>query len=238
MDKQLKEQIKHDTFVEQIENIFEYVTTHKAGVLRNGAIVLAVLLVAGSIYGFLNWRKNQRQEDLRKASLVLDGIIGVSGPPGAQMFKTQEEKDTAAMKAFNEVALKHSGSMEGLIARVQASSQLCDMGKTAECESGLKEAANGSHAQIASVAKVSLVSLYHGQKKLAEAEKLCRELIANPTPLVSKEQAQILLVKTIIRSKPQEARSILEQLQNADRSAVTRAAVGLLGELNQISPPK
>lgn len=231
MDKQLREQIKHDKFVEEVTHTVDYLQHHQAQVKKYGGIVAALLVVGVGAYAFMNYQASKRQEDLRQASLVLDAFVGPQNPTGGQAFPTQADKDNAALKAFSDVAAKHSGSREGDLARYSASTILCDIGKVTECEAGLKQVASSADKNIASLGKLSLATLYVAQRKVDQAEPLLRDLVANPTTVVSKEQAQISLAKAIYKTKRQEAEIILKSLQALDRPAVTRAAVSVLGEM-------
>ncbi len=65
----------------------------------------------------------------------------------------------------------------------------------------------------------------------ADAEKLLRSLIDDPTILVSKEQATIALAKVLAKKNPAEARKLLEPLR-AERGPVSRAALTALGEMS------
>jgi len=231
VDKQLREKIKHDKFVEEVTHTVDYLQDHKAQVKKYGGIVAAILVVAAGVYGFMNYQASKRQEDLRKAALVLDAFVGPQNPTGGLAFATQAEKDTAALKAYSEVATQHAGSKEGDLARYSAATLLCDTGKIAECEAGFKQVAASSDKNTASLGKLSLATLFVAQRKNDQAEPLLRDLVANPTAVVSKEQAQIALARAILKTKRQEAEIILKSLQALDRPAVTRAAVGVLGEM-------
>jgi len=235
LDKQLRTQIKHDRFVEEVGHTVEYLQGHKSQVRKYGAIGAAVVVAGIAIWGFMSWSESGRKEELRKASIIQDAFVGDQAPPGGgAWYKTQTEKENAALKAFSDVAGKHSGSKEGQLARFYASTILCDQGKVTECEAGFKQAADGGDAEVASLAKLSLTEIYQSQGKVTEAEALARQLLAKPTVLVSKEQAQIALARSIMKAKPQEARILLEALQALDRPAVTRAAVAVLGEMTGV----
>lgn len=236
MDKQLREQIRHDTFVEKTGAAIEYVKEHQSETRKYGIIALAVLVVGGGIWGYVSSQASARQDDLRKASQVMEAFIGDSSPTGGMVFKTQAEKEVAAIKAYQEVTAKHAGSKEAQLAYLSIGQLNCDQGKEAECEKGFSEATKGPDRDVASLGKLSMAVLYLAQGKNPDAEKLLRELMAAPSVTVSKEQAQIALARAITKSKPQEARLLLESLSALDRPAVTRAAVGALGELTGTGP--
>lgn len=238
MDKQLRQQIKHDKFVEEVTHTVDYLKGHQDAVRKYGVVAAAVIVLAGAVYGFTSYQSRQREEALNKATLVLDAFVGQQSPTGGQVFKTQADKDAAALKAFSEVASKYSGSREGMLARYYTGNLLCDQGKVAECEAAFKEVSNGSDANVASLGKLSLATLYQSEGKTSDAEALLRDLVNHPTAVVSKEQAQLSLARTIMKTKPEEARIILNSLQALDRPAVTRAAVQLLGEMSGQPQPR
>ena len=66
----------------------------------------------------------------------------------------------------------------------------------------------------------------------SEAEKLLRALIDKPTAFVSKEEATIVLAQLLLRSKPQEARKLLEPLRNS-RTTISVKAIATLGLIPQ-----
>lgn len=239
MDKQSRDKLKHDKFVVEVGHTVHYLQDHKASVRKYGGAAAAVIILVVVVWGFLNWRETKRRQDLRTATLYMDGFVGEQPPPGiVHVFKTQAEKDAAVQKAFSEVSTKDSGSLEGQIARYFAGTTLCDQGKVPECEAALRDAMNGSSANVSSIAKLSLITLYHSQNKMTEAEALARQLVDKPTAMVSREQAQILLAKSILRSKPQEAKILLETLMTIDRPSVTRQVVALQGEMMGIQMPR
>lgn len=238
MDKQLRENLKHDKFVEEVGHTVHYLQGHKEAVRKYGAIAAAVLVIAAAAYGFRGYQASQRQDELRKANAVLDAHVGPQNPTGGLAFATQAEKDAASLKAFTEVAAKHAGSKEGNLARFYAATLLCDQGKIQECEAAFKQVIADGDANSASLARLSLSTLYFAQGKLPDAEPIARELVNKPTAVVSKEQAQIVLARILAKTKPQEAKILLESLQALDRPPVTRAAVAVLGEMMGQQAPR
>ena len=77
----------------------------------------------------------------------------------------------------------------------------------------------------APLAKIALAQLYAGQNRMAEAQKLLREVVDKPTDLVSKAQAELLLAQFLQSTNPKEAQKIVQSLKAPDqRPAITRAA--------------
>ncbi len=78
---------------------------------------------------------------------------------------------------------------------------------------------------MAPLAKIALVNLYLGDKKGVEAQGLLQGLIKDPSPLVSKAQAQILEAQVDQATNPQAAKDALKSIDAAaqQRPSVKRA---------------
>lgn len=233
MDRITRHELKTDKFVEEAKHTVEYVSEHRQQLVRYGSIALGVIVLIGLIWLFIGQRRESRQTALKEAMKVTEAPVGAA-PPGAPgpVFANQGEKDAASLKALMGVANNYPGSAEGRAARYMTGTLFVDQGNMAAAEKAFAEVAAGND-EYASLAKLSLSQVYAGTGKTAEAEKLLRGLMDNPTLLVSKEQATIALARVIGRTKPEEARKLLLPLQGSDRSAVSRAALNALGEIAQ-----
>ncbi len=232
MDRLTRKDLKTDKLVVEAEHVLQSVASHPEQIKRWGAVVLAVLVIGGGIYFYRNHQATAREEALAEA-LRIDGAIVSNNPvPPNMTFKTEAEKQTAWNKAFTDLMTKYSGSREGAIGGIYLASQAADKGDLDTAAKLFKQVADEAPSDYASVATLSLAQVYAAQNKQADAEKLLRGLIQNPTPLVSKEQATIELAGVLTKSNPAEARKLLEPLR-IGRSSVSRAAVGMLGNLPQ-----
>jgi len=232
VDKITRRELKHDKFQEEVVHSIDFLAQHREQVKKYGIIAGVVLIAAIAVWGYMRHQSGVRMEALRAAMEIQEGHVGENPPPGARTFKTQTEKEDAAIKAFGEIASKYGGSREGEIARYYMGTLLADQGKVAEAEKAFQEVAREGGAEYAALAKLSLATIYAGQGKYNEAETLLKQLVDRPTILVSREQAQIALAKVYMKSKPLEARKLVEELQKIDRPVVQRAAVNVLGDLS------
>ena len=232
MDRLERERLKHDKFVEQVGHTIEVASEHKSGIYRIGGAVVAVLVIALGTYFYLDSQASARQEALRQAMRVQQAQVGPGESEFVLSYPDQATKDRETEKALREVAAKYPSSSEGAIAHFYLGAMYSDQGKTADAEKEWKVVADSGEKAYASQAKLSLAQLYSSDGRTAEAEKLLRDLIANPTIMVSKEQATITLARTLAPSKPEEARKLLEPLRT-ERSAVSRTALNALGELSR-----
>jgi hypothetical protein len=230
LDSAHRRQLKHDKFVDQVGHSVEYASAHRDQVIKWGGAALAVILLVAGVYWYMSYQHGVRQTALRNAMQTYEAGIGAGGSEFVKSFATQEEKDKAVVKDLTEVANKYASKEEGQIARYFLGLHYADKGNLAEAEKNLKPVAESGKDSYASQAKLSLAQLYDSTGRQAEAEKLLRSIVNDPTILVSKEQATIALGRMLAKKNPAEARKLLEPLR-AERGPVSRAAITALGEI-------
>jgi predicted negative regulator of RcsB-dependent stress response len=230
VDRKLRNTLKHDKFAEEVGAGVSWLDHHKPLVMRYGAIALGAVVLIGAVYFYMRSQSTAREEALAQALRVDNAAVaGAPVPPGGLTFPTPEEKATARTKAFSEVAAKYHGSQEGEMAQMYLASDAADKADFATAERLYKDVMDSAPKGISAMARLPLAQVYSAQGKTAEAEKLLREAVANPTITVSKEEATIHLAKLLIKTNCAEARKLLEPLR-MERTAVSRAAVSTLGE--------
>jgi predicted negative regulator of RcsB-dependent stress response len=232
VDRAHRRELKHDKFIEQVGHSVDYAADHKSQIIKYGAAVVIVLIAVFGWYFYSNQQRAVRQQALRDAMRVQEAQIGPSTSQFVLSFPSEAEKDKAVEKAFTELSNKYSGSAEGAIARYFLGIAAADDGKLAEAEKHFKAVAETGDETYASQAKLSLAQVYEATGRAADAEKLLRSMIDDPTILVSKEQATIALGRLLAKTKPEEARKLLEPLRT-ERGPVSRAAISALGEMSR-----
>jgi predicted negative regulator of RcsB-dependent stress response len=232
VDRLTRKDLKTDKFAVEAEHVFATVASHPEQIKRWGAIIAAVLIVGGGSYFYRNHQATARADALAQAIKIDDAVVSNNPVPPNITFKTEAEKQAARTKAFTDLMTKYSGSREGAIAGIYMASTAADKGDMANAEKLFKEVVDTAPSDYSSVAALSLAKIYAAENKIPDAEKLLRGVMQNPTPLVSKEEATIQLADILTKSNPAEARKLLEPLR-IGRSAVSRAAVAMLGNLPQ-----
>ena len=129
------------------------------------------------------------------------------------------------MQAFTELSKKYSGTQEGAIADMYLASYAVDSGNQAEAEMRYKRVVADGPKAYASLARIALSQIYISEGKMAEAEKVLRDAIANPSATVSKEQAQLALGELLAKSNPTEAHKLLDPLRTSARGTISRMAI-------------
>lgn len=214
-----------------VEHSVDYFSLHRSQIIK---IVAAVVLLAILIGGFFLWRNHQ--QDVRRAKLgeaftTQDAYVGPLNAPIGLSFPTQEAKDQAVSKAFSAVAAEFPGTHEGSIAQFYVASAQLKNNNLTEARKNLQTLADSGDKEYASLAKMSLAQLDYSENKPAEGEKLLRDVIANPTELVSKEEATITLARHLGQTNPAQARALLQPLLLAG-GAIGQEANVAITELN------
>ena len=236
MDRHTRKELKTDKFAQGVGSGFEFVTHHRRQMMRWGLIGLAVVVVVGGALMYRSRQATARADLLTKAMQIDEATIGPPQPPRLS-FPTPEEKEKARIAAFTDVATKYPGSQEGAIAQLAVAAAQADEGKIDEAIKTFQAINDGAPAPYASVAQLSMAQIYESQGKTAEAEKLLRQLIDKPTVFVSKDQATLELARLLAKSNPAEARKLLAPLSASPRTAVSRAAVAVLGQIPAAPAP-
>jgi predicted negative regulator of RcsB-dependent stress response len=232
VDRLTRKELKTDKFAQEFGHSVEYVAEHRKQLFRYATAAAVVIVIAVAIYGFNQYRQGERDDALKSALRIQDAIVGPSAPEGMLSFPTQQLKDAAGVKSMTDVATKYDGTRQGAVAHYYLGGLAADKGNLAEAEKQFKAVADTGDKNYASLAKLSLATIYGSEGKRAEGEQLLRSLVNNPTDLVSKEQATIALAKYLAPYNPQEARKLLEPLR-ADRSAISTVALSTLSTIPQ-----
>jgi tetratricopeptide (TPR) repeat protein len=231
VDKQEREQLKHDVFVEEVTHTIDYAATHKKQLSMYGGLAVAVIVLAGGWWWWSDKQAAERQTALQEALQNQQAAVGPGSSPYLRSFATQELKDAAIIKSFNDIIGKYPSSDEAAMGHYYIGVTYADQGKFAEAEKEWQLVVDKGSKEYASLSRYALAQMYAKQGKAAQAEQHLRYLVDNPTALFSKENAQIELAKLIAPTKPDEARKILEPLrQLSTRGSVSRWAITAYGD--------
>jgi predicted negative regulator of RcsB-dependent stress response len=225
LDRQTRKDLKTDKFAEDVFDVFGWASAHKTEVVRYVAALIAlVLIVAGVIY-YNRSQATAREQALSQALRVEDATTGTTIEPTSLHFDTEAEKTKAKMQAFTELSAKYSGTQEGAIADMYLASYAVDQGNQDEAERRYKRVVDDGPKAYASLARIALSQIYISEGKTADAEKVLRDAIANPSATVSKEQAELALGELLSKSNPNEAHKLLDPLRTSARGTISRTAI-------------
>ncbi len=241
MDRQTRKDLKTDKFAEDVFDVFDWASAHKAEVARYGAILVAVVLIIVGVVYYNRAQAAAREEALAKALRIDDATTGDVVQPTNLHFDTDAEKDKARVKAFTDLSAKYSGTHEAAMADMYLASYAVDAGNLAEAEKRYKKVVDDAPKAYAGLARLSLAQVYASEGKMADAEKILRDAMANPSLTVSKEHATIVLAELLAQSNPAEAHKLIDPLRTSLRGAISRTALtdsANLPPVNAAAPAK
>ncbi len=225
MDRVTRKELKADRFAQEVGHTVEYVSEHRKQVIRYGTIAAAVLVVVIGVMSYFRYQGAQRQQALMDALRIQQAGVNQPGNEFMLSYPTQQAKDQAMRQAFADLYAKYPDSEQGLIGKYYLAIMAADAGQMREAEASFRVVADGSSKAYASLAKLALAQIYAGENRVADAEKLLKDLIENPTIFVSSEQATIELAGILQKTRPDEANKLLDPLRRSPRPAVSRAAI-------------
>ncbi len=235
MDRITRKELKGDKFAEEVFDIFDWASVHKAEVFRYGGIALAVVAIGVGVFYYNRYRAESREEALAAAMRVDDATVGDNSLPANLHYATQEEKDKARAKVFSELAAKYSGTQEGAFAAFELASDAVDKGNLAQAEKIFREVGDSGPKGYAGVARLSLGRVLAAEGKLDDARKVLQDLVKDPSFMVSKDEATIALAQVTAKTDPSAALKMLEPLRVSTRLPVSRVAVNTYGDIDQSS---
>jgi predicted negative regulator of RcsB-dependent stress response len=228
-----RKELKSDAFAVEVGHTLTFFEQHQKELVRYGAAAVGLIVLILGYFWYSGRQHSKRQEALYRAIVINEMPVGPIQPGSVQRsFPTQEVKDEAAIQAFTEIKNTHSGSDEAEIASYYIAGIRADQGKLAEAEKLFKEVADRGDEKHASLARMALAQIYFADGRADEGEKVLRALMDKPTAFVSKEQATILLARSIAPRKPDEARKLLDPLRTVP-GAIGAAAMAAASELPQ-----
>ena len=232
-----RKELKHDKFAEEVQHSLEYVGDHKSQAKLYAGIGVAVVVLIVGIYSYINSQQAQREAALKEALKVQGSAVGAQQSPDVMVFPTSEARYKAIIDKFTEVANKFPGTGQGVIAKYYLGITYADMGKLDDAEKAFLEVENKGDKNYAPLGRFALAQIYEARGKTADAEKELRAIMDRPSILLSKEQATIALARVITKSKPDEARKLLEPFRASTRPAVSRAALDAFSSLPAAGKP-
>jgi hypothetical protein len=229
-----RKELKQDNVALKVEETTHFLVTHRALVIKAGVAILAVLVIGFGSWFFISSRRDAREQALASALELQNATVGtpLGAPAGTLTFPSEAAKSDAIHKAFNSIISQDSGSEEAYAAEYYLAGLDVSEGKPEEALKKYDHVASGANADYASLAKLAKAQVLFSLNRAPEAEALLKDLIANPTAMVSRDQASMVLANGIAASQPEEARKLLLPIA-AEKSDVAQAATSALSEIPQ-----
>jgi len=211
-----RKELKKDEIRETLAHGAEAVISHQ----RIAAMVVAAaVLVAAAVYGWRfyaerqTWKASAALEEAMKVYEARIRAPGQPAEPGEVTYVQEKNKYEDAVKKFSEVARSFPRTRPGQTARYYAALSAVQLGRYDAALKELQELAASANEDYAALARYQMAAVYDRMGKGDEAVKVYRQLAQNPTVLVPKPLVLLTLADHLLRSNPQEAASLYNQIK-------------------------
>jgi predicted negative regulator of RcsB-dependent stress response len=211
-----RHELKQDKFAETAAEAVQEVVEHRSGVIRTVAAVLIAAALAGGIFWYVTSTESRAADALGQALVTYNAPVVPPGTPNMgsmTSFSSDQERLTAAKKAFYEVSDHYGWTRSGQYARYLAGLAETELGNYKVAEDQLRALSNTRRRDLASLAKFALASVYRDEDRSQDAINLLQALIEKPTNAVPKVNSQLALADIYVSGHQNDkAKVIYEQI--------------------------
>ncbi len=242
MRAETRHQLKQDRFrgatIDAAEATVHWSVEHKNNIFIVAGIVVAVALIAGGAWYYINQQDQKASFDLTVAVRTMQTPVrpaNMPPQPDNPSFASIKERATEAQKQLQAIVQKYPHTRTAEFAQYLLASNAVDLGDAAAAERQFKQVAASHNSDLAALAKMALAGIYRNSNRNKDAIALYKELIDKPTATVGKTTAQMELADTYkADGQTAESKKILEQVQKENpTSQFAQIAKSKLQELGQ-----
>jgi len=216
-----RHQLKQDRFskatIDVAEKTVHWSVEHQNKLIMAGLVVLVVAGLAFGSWYYLNEQDQKASLEFSQAVRTLDTPVrppNMPPQPDNPSFASSQERATTAHKQFQDIVNKYPHTHAADFAHYFLGLTAADMGDNAAAERELETVASYRNADLSTLAKFALASVYRNTNREKQGIELYKQIIAKPTSTVSKPTAQMELAATYQSANmPLEAKRIYEQIQ-------------------------
>jgi len=237
-----RHQLKQDKFsrttLQVAEQTVHWTAEHKSKLIAGAMVAVVVITAALGSWDYVEKQDEKASVDFTKAVSTLNSPIRPAGmPPQPEYpsFASVNERATEAHKQFQGIADKYPHTRAADYAHYFLGVTSSQLGDYAAAERELKPVSEYHNAELSSLAKVALASVYRNTNRTKDAIDLYKQLIQNPTTTVGKSSAEIQLAETYeAAGMKADAKKLYEQIsKQAPQSQAAQFASSKLEQMNQ-----
>jgi len=235
-----RHQLKQDKFsrttLQVAEQTAHWTAEHKSKIIVAAIVVVVVISAALGSWYYLEKQDEKASVDFTKAVSTMSYPVRPSGmppQPDYPSFASLNERATEAHKHFQAIVDKYPHTHAGDYARYFLGVTSSQLGDYAAAERELKPVTEFHNAELSSLAKMALASVYRNTNRTKDAIDLYKQLIQGPTTTVGKSSAQIQLAETYeAAGMNADAKKTYEQVsKDAPQSQAAQFATGKIQQM-------
>ena len=221
MRAETRRQLKQDKFsrttIQVAEQTVHWSVEHKSKIVV-GAIVAVVVISAllGGWY-YLEQQEEKASVDFSQAVQTMNTPIrpaGMPPQPNDPSFASVTERATEAHKQFQALVDKYPRTRSADFGHYFLGVTSASLGDNVAAERELKTVAGYHNADLSSLAKMALGSLYRDTNRSQDAITLYKQLMQSPTSTAGKTATEVQLAETYQDAgNTAEAKKLYEQMQ-------------------------
>jgi len=219
---QLKQDRFSQTTIDVAERTMHWSVEHQNKLIAAAVVVLILVGLAFGGWYYLNQQDQKASLDLSQAVRTLDTPVrppNMPPQPDTPSFASTKERATVAHKQLQEIVDKYPHTHASDFAHYLLGLTSAQIGDNAAAERELQTVSSYHNADLSTLGKFALASVYRNTNRDKQAIDLYKQIIAKPTATVGKAMAQIELGATYeSANQPLEAKRIYEQVQKENPS--------------------
>ncbi len=227
MDKKHRHDLQRNDLREVLLSARDYLTSHQAQSVRTTILVVAVLVVAGAIWGGISWRQNRLGARLSAAIGLLDAPLASDGaaPAGQRVFKDASERNSAAKEELKKLAVDAPSSLSGRAASLLLMGLDGPKGVSGGALDAAKGIAKGESGGLAAgVAFVSMLDAEAATGRAQEALEVAKKALDSGDAPVPKDVLLVELGRLAEKSgKAAEAKTYYQRVMTDYPDSAMRA---------------
>ena len=225
--------LKQDKFAASAAEAVQEVVEHRTGIVQIVSIFVALAVLGGGIFWYMNSREALATNALGQALVNYNAPVLAPGAPkdaAVTTFNSDQERLIASKNLFYAISDQYGWTHSGQYARYLAGVTETELGNYKVAEDQLRALTNTRRKELAGLAKYALAAVYRDENRDSDAINLLQTLIEKPTVSVPKANAQFALADIYVAEhQPDKAKVLYDQIAKDN----PKNAVGQIAKAHQ-----
>ena len=203
MRAETRHQLKTDRFskatIQAAEQTVHWTAEHRSKLIVAAVVTVIVVSIGLGSWYYLEQQDEKASVDFSKAVQTLDTPIrsaDMPPQPDYPSFGSAKERAEEAHKQFQSIVNKYPHTRSADFAHYFLGVTSVDLGDHVAAERELKMVAGYHNADLSSLAKLALASVYVNTNRTQDALEIYKDLIRKPSRTVGKSAAEMQLAET------------------------------------------